>query len=122
MLSSNRDAPTLPSCPRRPPPASPWPLRFYSFLAIGLQEPHGGSPAFREVFAQGGSMFGKTTGRVVWVLAVAGLFLIPAIGRAEIDFGVRGGFYSDADAGFLGGALLRGVDPQSVFYSKRAHV
>lgn len=54
-------------------------------------------------------MFGKTTGRGVWVLAVAGLFLIPGIGRAEIDFGVRGGFYSDADAGFLGAELLMDV-------------
>jgi hypothetical protein len=29
--------------------------------------------------------------------------------RAEVDFGVRGGFYDDADAGFLGGELLMGI-------------
>lgn len=60
-------------------------------------------------------MFGKTTGRVVWVLAVAGLFLIPGVSRAEIDFGVRGGFYSDADAGFLGAELLMDVTRQWFF-------
>jgi hypothetical protein len=54
-------------------------------------------------------MFGKTTGRVVWLLAVAGLFLGPGIARAEIDFGVRGGLYSDAEAGFLGAELLTGI-------------
>jgi hypothetical protein len=48
----------------------------------------------------------KTTGRAVWLLTVASLFLIPATARAQIDFGVRGGFYSDADAGFLGAELL----------------
>jgi hypothetical protein len=60
-------------------------------------------------------MFGKTTGRVVWILAVAGLFLIPGMARAEIDFGVRGGFYSDADAGFLGAELLMDVTRQWFF-------
>jgi hypothetical protein len=52
-------------------------------------------------------MFGKTTGRVVWMLAVSGLFLTPALTQAQgIDFGVRGGLYSDAEAGFLGVELL----------------
>ena len=60
-------------------------------------------------------MFGKTTGRVVWILAVASLFLIPGTARAEIDFGVRGGFYSDADAGFLGAELLMDVTRQWYF-------
>lgn len=48
----------------------------------------------------------KMTGRAVWLLTVASLFLIPATAQAQIDFGVRGGFYSDADAGFLGAELL----------------
>lgn len=51
----------------------------------------------------------KTTGRAVWLLTVAGLFLFlmnPASAHAQIDFGVRGGLYSDADAGFLGAELL----------------
>ena len=60
-------------------------------------------------------MIGKTTGRVVWMLAVAGLFLIPGTARAEIDFGVRGGFYSDADAAFLGAELLMDVTRQWYF-------
>ncbi len=50
----------------------------------------------------------KTTGRVVRALALAGLLLVPCAANA-IDFGVRGGFYSDAEAGFLGGELLMGV-------------
>ena len=53
-------------------------------------------------------MFGKTT-KCVGLLAVAGLFLIPGIARADVDFGVRGGFYNDADAGFLGAELLMDV-------------
>ncbi len=53
-------------------------------------------------------MFAKTTGRVVWMLAVIGLCL-PGIAQAEIDFGVRGGLYSDAEAGFLGAELLMDV-------------
>jgi hypothetical protein len=45
-------------------------------------------------------MQARTTGRVGRALAFAGLlFLAPALARAEIDFGVRGGLYSDADAG-----------------------
>lgn len=50
-----------------------------------------------------------TTGRVARVLAVASLFLIPTAAQAEIDFGVRGGFYNEADAGFIGGELLMDV-------------
>lgn len=53
-------------------------------------------------------MPGKTTGRVVWRLAVAGLFLVPALAEAQfdIDLGIRGGLYSDAEAGFVGAELL----------------
>jgi hypothetical protein len=51
----------------------------------------------------------KTTGRVVGMLAMAGLFLIPASASAEVDFGVRGGFYNDADAGFVGVELLTDI-------------
>lgn len=53
-------------------------------------------------------MLGKTTGRVVWMLAVTGLFLVPALAEAQrdIDLGVRGGLYSDAEAGFVGFELL----------------
>ena len=55
-------------------------------------------------------MFGKTAGRAVRVLAMAGLFLVPSLAAAaEIDFGVRGGLYSDAEAGFLGAELLTGI-------------
>jgi hypothetical protein len=45
----------------------------------------------------------------VWVLAVAALFLMPGLAKAEVDFGVRGGFYSDAEAGFLGAEVLMDV-------------
>jgi hypothetical protein len=45
----------------------------------------------------------------VWVLAVTALFLVPSLAKAEVDFGVRGGFYSDAEAGFLGAEALMGV-------------
>ncbi|HKI00938.1 MAG TPA: hypothetical protein VKK31_03060 [Thermoanaerobaculia bacterium] len=49
----------------------------------------------------------KRTGRATRTLAFAGFFLlIPALAHAEIDFGVRGGLYSDADAAFLGAELL----------------
>lgn len=53
----------------------------------------------------------KTTGRVVRVLAIAMFFLalVPAAGRADVDFGVRGGLYSDAEAGFVGVELLTPV-------------
>ncbi|HKH49894.1 MAG TPA: hypothetical protein VKM72_35015 [Thermoanaerobaculia bacterium] len=51
----------------------------------------------------------RTTGRVVWMLAVAGLLIMPGLAQADVDFGVRGGFYSDADAGFLGGEALIGL-------------
>ena len=40
------------------------------------------------------------------VLAAAGLALAPTGAHAQVDFGVRGGFYDEADAGFLGGELL----------------
>ena len=39
------------------------------------------------------------------ILAIC-FFLAPAIAQAQIDFGVRGGFYSDAEAGFLGAEIL----------------
>ena len=51
----------------------------------------------------------KTTGRVVGMLAMAGLFLIPGSAGAEVDFGVRGGVYNDAEAGFVGVELLTDI-------------
>lgn len=53
-------------------------------------------------------MIGKTTACVARALTVAGFlfFLVPGLASAQIDFGVRGGLYSDADAGFLGVELL----------------
>jgi hypothetical protein len=50
---------------------------------------------------------GKTIRESARVLAMASLlFLVPALARAQFDVGVRGGFYSDASAGFLGAELL----------------
>lgn len=46
---------------------------------------------------------------VVRVLAVAALVLVPSLAKADVDFGVRGGFYSDAEAGFLGAEVLMDV-------------
>jgi hypothetical protein len=60
-------------------------------------------------------MIAKSLCRVAGALAVAGLFLIPSTAKADLDFGVRGGFYDDADAGFLGGELLWGVTRQWFF-------
>lgn len=60
-------------------------------------------------------MKGKQFASVAWALAVACLFLVPAGARAEVDFGIRGGLYSDAEAGFLGGELLWGVTRQWYF-------
>jgi hypothetical protein len=60
-------------------------------------------------------MIAKKLGRVAGALAVAGLFLIPSTAKADLDFGVRGGFYDDADAGFIGGELLWGVTRQWFF-------
>jgi hypothetical protein len=51
-------------------------------------------------------MRGTTIGRAVGALAFAGFFLLPGLAHAQLDFGVRGGFYSDADAGFLGVEIL----------------
>jgi hypothetical protein len=55
----------------------------------------------------------KTTTRAALGAAFAAFFLMfltPAVSRAiDVDFGVRGGLYSDADAGFLGAELLTGV-------------
>jgi hypothetical protein len=53
-------------------------------------------------------MFGKTTTCVARALAIAGFLLVPGLAYAQVDFGVRGGFYSDADAGFIGGEILTG--------------
>jgi hypothetical protein len=50
----------------------------------------------------------KTTGVAVLLLALCGLLAFPRTSRA-VDFGVRGGFYSDAEAGFLGAELLTGL-------------
>lgn len=52
-------------------------------------------------------MTGKT-GRLARMLALTGLLLSPGLANA-LDFGVRGGFYNDAEAGFLGAELLTGV-------------
>lgn len=60
-------------------------------------------------------MMGKKLGSVAGALAVACLFLVPAGARAEVDFGVRGGLYSDAEAGFIGGELLWDVTRQWYF-------
>lgn len=49
-----------------------------------------------------------TTGRIARTLALTGLLLVPGLANA-IDLGVRGGFYNDAEAGFIGGELLTGV-------------
>ena len=55
----------------------------------------------------------RTTTRTALGIAFAGfflMFLVPAVaGAVDVDFGVRAGLYSDADAGFLGGELLTGV-------------
>jgi hypothetical protein len=52
-------------------------------------------------------MYTKTIRESARVLAMASLlFLVPALARAQFDVGVRGGFYSDASAGFLGAELL----------------
>lgn len=34
------------------------------------------------------------------------VFLAPSVAQAQVDFGVRGGFYSDAEAGFVGAEIL----------------
>ncbi len=54
-------------------------------------------------------MNGKKAVWVAGVIAIASIFLIPGSARAEVDFGVRGGFYNEADAGFVGGELLMDV-------------
>ena len=52
-------------------------------------------------------MHTRTPGFVTRALALAAcLSLAPALAQAQIDFGVRGGFYSDAEAGFLGAEIL----------------
>ena len=51
-------------------------------------------------------MVRKTTGVLMGIFAVAALLLVPGTARAEVDFGIRGGIYNDADAGFLGAELL----------------
>jgi hypothetical protein len=59
----------------------------------------------------------KTTGRAAWTLALATLFLIPALAQAQVDFGVRGGFYSDASAGFIGGEVLTRTPFRNWFFN-----
>jgi hypothetical protein len=59
----------------------------------------------------------KTVGRTVWILALATLFLIPALAQAQVDVGVRGGFYSDASAGFLGGEVLTRTPFRNWFFN-----
>ena len=51
-------------------------------------------------------MFRKLTGVLAGSLAIAALFLMAGPAQAEVDFGIRGGIYNDADAGFLGAELL----------------
>jgi hypothetical protein len=51
-----------------------------------------------------------TPGLCALLLALCGWLAAPAPAQAEIDFGVRGGLYSDADAGFLGVELLTGIN------------
>jgi hypothetical protein len=59
----------------------------------------------------------KTSGIAPWALALAALFLIPAFAQAQVDFGVRGGFYSDASAGFIGGELLTGTPFRNWYFN-----
>lgn len=61
-------------------------------------------------------MFGKTIVRIAGALAVAAVFLLPGAAQAAtLDFGVRGGFYNDADAGFLGAEVLTGITREWFF-------
>jgi hypothetical protein len=61
-------------------------------------------------------MSGKTTKRAAFALAMAGLaLLVPGAARADIDPGVRAGFYQDAEAGFIGGELLWDVTREWYF-------
>jgi hypothetical protein len=53
-------------------------------------------------------MNGKMIGLAL-ALAAALVLGAPAPAEAQVDFGVRGGFYSDASAGFIGGELLFGL-------------
>lgn len=48
-------------------------------------------------------------------LAAAVAFALPASPASAVDFGVRGGFYDDADAGFVGGELLFQLSPRWYF-------
>jgi hypothetical protein len=57
-------------------------------------------------------MRGKLVASAKALLAGAVLFLAPAIARADVDFGLRAGFYEDADAGFVGAELLTGLTRQ----------
>jgi hypothetical protein len=60
-------------------------------------------------------MRGKTIVHGARALAVAAFFLLPGLAQAQIDFGVRGGYYSDAEAGFLGAEILTGLTRQWFF-------
>ena len=47
-----------------------------------------------------------------WLATLLGLVAIalaPAPAAADVDFGVRAGFYDDADSGFVGAELLTGI-------------
>ena len=46
---------------------------------------------------------------ILALAAAAACLLAPAPAAAQVDFGVRGGFYTDASAAFLGGELLFGL-------------
>jgi hypothetical protein len=63
-------------------------------------------------------MYPRTTGRLTRTLTLAGLFLLaPALAHAQIDFGVRGGLYSDAEAGFLGAEVLTRLPVRGWFFN-----
>ena len=49
------------------------------------------------------------SGRFATLVALGGLSLAPSPAGAEIDPGVRAGFYSDASEGFVGIELLTGI-------------
>lgn len=56
------------------------------------------------------------SGRFATALLVAGVLgLLPAPAAADIDPGVRAGFYSDAEGGFVGAELLTGISGKWFF-------
>lgn len=51
-----------------------------------------------------------------WCLGLACAVLLPAGASAAVDFGLRGGIYTDAEDGFVGGELIMPV-ARSVFFN-----